>query len=157
MPKETRQLKLQSWQFFAAARKHLGPQAVTAIFGKRNARTAYMWGQDPAYTVDRSRDPLEALWHVMSELDTIGRGDVARAAVAYLCSALEEMSDVCHAVQELQPTLHEELLADYGSVAELQRAIHDEASDIETVRRLIQEAKAEIDRTLAKYLMEHEQ
>ncbi len=70
---------------------------------------------DPKYTIERCRDPLQHLHIFFSELDTFGRGDVARLAIRYLQSALDG-HDIDQ-VADLQPTVNAEILADYpGSV-----------------------------------------
>ena len=144
--------KLHTWQVFNVARRTLGPGTVANIFGRRNARSAYDWAQDPAYTVQRvKRDPLEALHLMLSMLVERGREDVARCAIEYLGTALE--GQLCPpTIKELKATLDAEILADFRAVSDLQEAIEKglEASQVKT---LAIEAKAEIDRTLAKYLM----
>ncbi len=141
--------KFQSWQFWAAAKKLLGESNLLLILGRRNARTIRMYSADPKYTVERCRDPLEHLHIIFSELDTFGRGDVARLAIKYLQSAIDPQ-DVSK-VADLQPTMDAEILADYKSVADLQVAIVDGAP-VDMVSDFAAEAKAEIDRTLAKYI-----
>ena len=145
--------KLQTWQVFHVARKVLGPGAVANIFGRRNARSAYDWAQDPAYTVQRvKRDPLESLHLMLSMLVERGREDVARAAIEYLGTALD--GELCpNEIKNLKPTLEAEILADFRAVAELQDGI-EEGLSTDQIKALALEAKAEIDRTLARYLME---
>lgn len=143
-------MKLQSWQFFNAARRALSPELVTSIFGRRNARAAYSWAQDPAYTQERCRDPLEALKILCERLEEIGRGDLVRCAVAYLASTLDHEESL-PSVKELQQTIDEELLADYSAVADLGAMIKAGAG-IEELRESTEETKAEIDRTLAKVI-----
>ena len=142
---------LQPWQVFHAANKHFTPGAIAKIFGKANIRTAYLYGQDPAYTEKRCKNPLEAMHMMFSRLDEIGRGDVARAGIAYLQTAIEPNEH--EAVADLQPTLQEEILADYSAVAALQRGI-EECEDVDLVDTLKQRAIDEIERTYAKYLQD---
>lgn len=146
--------KLQTWQVFRVARKILGPETVSNIFGRRNARSAYDWASDPAYTVQRvKRDPLESLHLMFSMMVERGREDVVRAAIEYLASVLEQ--GFCpQEVADLKPTLDAEILADFKAVADLQDAI-EEGLNGEDIKAFAQEAKAEIDRTLAKYLQEN--
>lgn len=141
--------KFQSWQFWAAAKKLLGEPNLMLILGKRNGRTIRMYSADPKYTQERCRDPLKHLHIIFSELDTFGRGDVARLAIRYLESAIDPQ-DVSR-IAEMQPTIEEEILADYKSVADLQVAIVDGAP-VDIVSDFAVEAKEEIDRTLAKYI-----
>ena len=143
--------KFQSWQFWAAAKKTLGESRLLLILGRRNGRTIRMYSADPRYTQERCRDPLEHLHIILSELDTFGRGDIARLAIAYLSTALDDNS--IPSAADLQPTMELEVLMDYQAVSDLQRAIADGAAPYQ-VDALAKEAKREIDRTLAKYLQE---
>lgn len=62
------------------------------VLGKKNARTIRLYSQDPAFTEDRSKDPLEALHIIFAEADEIGRGDLARKAIDYLATAIGDSS-----------------------------------------------------------------
>ena len=139
----------ESWQFWHAARKLLGDSYLLRVLGKRNARTIRMYGQDPRFTDDRCRDPLEHLRIILNDLALIGRGDIARAAIAYLSSALDDDHEEA-AVHDVLPTIQEEVLADYSAVARLQKAV-EECAPVDQVKDLVREAKEEIDRTFTRY------
>lgn len=141
--------KLQSWQIFHAANKHLTPGVIATIFGKSNVRSAYSYGQDPAVTQHRCKDPIEAVRMMLERLDEVGRGDVAKAAIAYMATAIEE--EYLAPVEDLQPTLELEMLKDFGAVASLQNAIENEMP-VDVVDNFRHEAVEEIDRTFAKYV-----
>lgn len=142
---------LQTWQIWHGFKKHLGESLLMQVLGKKNARTIRLYSQDPRFTEDRCKDPLESLHIIFSEADEIGRGDLARKAIAYLETALEDgRADISPAVQ-LLPTMDAEKLADYQKVAAFQKAI-DDGDDIDIVETLMKEAKDEIERTYAKYL-----
>lgn len=142
--------RFQSWQFWAAAKKLLGESRLMMILGRRNGRTIRTYSADPRYTQQRCKDPLEHLHTILSELDTFGRGDIARLAIQYLETALTTTDEVPTAC-ELQDTIEAEVLADYQAVAAMQAAI-DKGRPIDEVAELVAEAKAEIDRTLTKYI-----
>ena len=144
--------KFQSWQFWAAAKKLLGESNLMLILGRRNGRTIRMYSADPKYTIDRCRDPLQHLHIIFSELDTFGRGDVARLAIRYLESALDD-EPASDQVMDLLPTMDAEVLADYQAVADLQAAVRDRLP-VDQVADLASAARDEIDRTLAKYIEE---
>lgn len=142
---------LQTWQIWHGFKKHLGESLLMQVLGKKNARTIRLYSQDPRFTEDRCKDPLESLHIIFSEADEIGRGDLARKAIAYLETALEDgRTDISPAAQ-LLPTMDAEKLADYQKVAAFQKAI-DDGDDIDLVETLMKEAKDEIERTYAKYL-----
>ncbi len=139
--------KMQPWQVFHAARKYLGVDEAARIFN-REKRSAYSWAQDPAYTECRCKSPLELLHTLFERMDTVGIGYVARAAIRYLETAIDAEVDMDEIVAT-RPTLAEEILADYSSVAALQDAIN-RGCTVEEARGLALLAKAEIDRTVAK-------
>lgn len=143
--------KLATWQIWHAFKKTLGEPFLMHVLGKKNARTIRLYSQDPAFTEDRSKDPLEALHIIFAEADEIGRGDLARKAIDYLATAIGDSSYDMPAVRSLLPTLVEEKLADYQKLAAFQQAIDDQA-DVDMVEVLMNEAKEEIERTFAKYL-----
>lgn len=142
-------MKFEAWQVFAASFKAIGRAKVAACLGVTES-TAYQYGANPNTTGDkRCRNPLERMHSLLNELDTWGRADVCRDAINYLRSAFEEADP--KPVVELKATMNDELLADYQAVATLQRAI-ESCEQIDIVEVLVEEAKAEIDRTYAKYL-----
>lgn len=140
--------KMQPWQVFQAARKHLGAERVARIFN-REVRSAHNWAQDPVYTQCRCKTPLELLRNLFVEMDTVGRGDVAREAINYLAGAVDPVVDAAEIKMTL-PTIQQEILADYSKVAALQHGIED-GLDISEISYLKQEAIDEIERTFAKY------
>ena len=144
--------KLETWQIWHALKKALGETFLMAVMGKKNARTIRLYSQDPRTTEDRCKDPLEALHIIFSEADLIGRGDLARKAIDYLHTSLDDDGgyDATEA-SGLLPTMAEEKLAYYVKLAAFQKAIEDGA-DVDLVEVLMNEAKSEIERTYAKYL-----
>lgn len=143
--------ELQSWQIFHAARKFLSVERIVLIFGKKNARSVYTWAQDPRVTDDRCKDPLEATHTMLQDLDAIGRGDVARAAIDYLSTAIDHHDQFLAAVHDLKPTISEEILADFQAVSIYARSI-ESCENIDIVDALRQGAIDEINRTHAKFL-----
>ena len=139
--------KMQPWQVFHAAKKHLGVEAVARIFNKEK-RSAYNWAGDPACTEVRCKSPLELLHTLFERMDAAGCGYMARAAIRYLETALDDTDPPL--VREPLPTVQDELLADYAALAEFQRAIHA-GMDMDAVQSLKIAAIEEIERTVARY------
>lgn len=144
--------KLETWQIWHAMRKTLGDSFVMTILGRRNARTIRMYAQDPRFTGERSKDPIEALAILFNELDTYGRRDIAELAITHLQVAIGHSSSP-HSPNTLKETIDAELLADYQAVADLQSAINDKL-DQEDVKKAMHSAVQEIERTYAKYCQE---
>lgn len=142
---------LQTWQIWHGFKKHLGESLLMQVLGKKNARTIRLYSQDPRFTEDRCKDPLESLHIIFSEADEIGRGDLARKAIDYLLTAIGDHNYDLTPASQLLPTMDAEKLADYQKVAAFQKAI-DDGADADLVETLMNEAKDEIERTYAKYL-----
>lgn len=149
-------LKMQSWQVFSFARKHLGSPLLNTIFGKKNARKIDYWCQDPRYTnkPEGSYDPINGVKRLLAVLDDYGHDSIIRSAVNYMTADTSAASSMAEpALADLQPTLTEEILRDYKAVADLQRAIED-GENIDLVDALKDEAIDEIARTVALYRKE---
>ena len=123
---------------------------VADIFGVKQ-RTVYRWRAD-GVTAERATSQMENFRHLLELLVMFDREDVARAAVEYFSSAINQDADV-HDVAPLLPTIHEEELADYQKVAALHSAI-EEGKPMPEIISLKIEAVEEIERTVAKYAKE---
>jgi hypothetical protein len=122
------------------------------LWGRRNSRILRLYTQNPAFTERTAKCALERLWHIFRELQAAGRPDVARQALTYLQSAIEDKEQAeLFALDEVKETMAEEILADFHAVAELQDAI-DAVDPPDIVRLYAKKAIAEIDRTVAKYV-----
>ena len=145
--------KMQSWQVFHFARKHLGNSVLYAIFGKKKARAIDTWAQDPRYTQKQegSYDPVLGVKTLLETLDDYGHTDVVRQAVNYMTANTSAAAD-CDPplIQDLQPTISDEILCDYKAVAEMQAAI-EAGESVVYVSALKDEAIDEIARTVALY------
>jgi hypothetical protein len=133
MPKS--RAKLQPWQIFHASYKALGMQVMMAIWGKSHNRIIYAYGQDPAVTEKRVRNPIEKLREMFAELALIGRGSVARAAIDYLQAALDDDCEPAE-IAGLQSTIEAEILRDYSAVGKLQELI-EAGADPAAVRQAL--------------------
>lgn len=144
--------KMQSWQVFHFARKHLGTSVLYQIFGKKSARAVDLWAQDPRFTNKPvgAYDPMQGIKTLIELLDDNGHDDVVRCALNFLLSDTSISSGVEPNIQDLQSTIAEEVVRDYKAVAEMQAAIED-GEAIEWVEALKQDAIDEITRTVALY------
>lgn len=150
MPKES--TKLQSWQIFHYARKHLGRSVLYGIFGKRHARTVDHWSQDPRFTdkEEKAFDPIQGVKDLLSILDDHGHCGVVRSCLSYLSAETSCAASNTEDIVEPLPTIGEELLADFRAVAKLQSVIELDKG-IEAVLAAKREAISEIERTVALY------
>jgi len=144
--------KLATWQLWHAMKCHLGEGFLMKILGRRNGRTIRLYCQDPNFTEDRCKDPLQTLHLLFCELVVIGRGDVAKKAIAFLQTAIRPETEIC-AVEQLKDSMSAEILADFSAVEALRRAIDDGANLVDIKKRK-DLAVEEIERTYAFALKE---
>ena len=147
--------KMQSWQIFSFARKHLSASTLYAIFGKKKARAIDYWCEDPLYTAkpEGAYDPIQGVKHLLSNLDDLSHFGVVRATLAYLAEGTCAETDQEQQIQEPLSTLTAEILADFRAVADMQRAI-ESRQPVDEVEEMMIDAVAELERTVAKYRQE---
>ena len=150
MPKSA--TKLQSWQIFHYARKHLNRSTLYSIFGKKNARTVDYWCENPKFTgkSEEAYDPIQGVKDLLETLDDQGHCDVVRSAVAFMVSGTSIESEDGTAIKDILPTLTEEILADFRAVAAMQASI-EAGQHPDEVAAWKRSAIAELERTVAKY------
>lgn len=151
MPKEAP--KMQSWQVFHYARKHLKASLLYAIFGKKNARAVDYWCENPEFTArpPESYDPIRGVKRLLESLDDHGHCAVVKSCINYLSAGTSACCDLSPQIEDLKATLAEEILADYSAVAALQAAIEG-GHNIASIQRCKAAAIAEIERTVAHHL-----
>lgn len=145
-------VKMQSWQVFHYARKHLTRSVLYTIFGRKNARAVDYWCEDPRYTAKHTGayDPIQGVKTLIDTLDDRGHCDVVRSIFAFLSTGTTCETGKDPEITDLLPTVGEEILADFRTVGDLQRAIEAGAS-LDEVKQYRGLAIAEIDRTIARY------
>ena len=141
--------RLETWQIWHAMRKTISDSFIMGVLGRRNARTIRMYAQDPRCTVDRSKDPIEALAILFDELATYGRADIAELGIKHLQQSIGCDKDL-RCPDQLKPTVDAEILADFQVVADMKAAI-EANKDPDEVRIAMTEAIHEIERTYTKY------
>jgi len=70
---------MQSWEIYDVARKTLRNE-MYEIYGNRNARTIDYWAQDPDFSADHKRNPIDRLEMLVKGLAANGRRDAALSA-----------------------------------------------------------------------------
>jgi hypothetical protein len=155
MPKEAN--KMQSWQVFHYARKHLSASKLYAIFGKKNARAVDYWCENPDYTarLQEAYDPIRGVKRLLESLDDHGHCAVVKSTLSYLSSGTSACCDLAPQVEQLRDTIAEEILADYSAVAALQNAIEN-SHNIASIQQKKAAAISEIERTVAHYLKDNQ-
>ena len=79
---------LTSWQVFHAAKEVLGLDFLYHLWGFRNARLIQAWCADPRECESAAPNPIDKLQRMLEELHTLGRRDLALAAVKCIARPL---------------------------------------------------------------------
>jgi len=79
--------RLSSWQFYHAAQKVMGRERLSQLY-TRSARLVTYWAADPRFVDVHHRNPLDRIRDMIIEMDLLGAGDVARAAIDFLAEPL---------------------------------------------------------------------
>jgi hypothetical protein len=142
---------MKSWEIYNVARKALGT-GICKIYGNRNARTIDYWAQDPAFSADRKRNPIDRLGALLAKLDAIGERDTAKSALRLLAEAINcRVVDRVAAVPDKE-TLLEEILDDMPHIVAYQSAL--QGDDLEEVDRAEAALARELAQNRVKYLEE---
>ena len=80
-------MKFESWQVFKVAIKSLSPSILQHIY-TRSTRLVYYWAADPRCTNKSERNPIDRIRDMLDELDNVGKGEYARAAIDYMAEPL---------------------------------------------------------------------
>lgn len=79
--------RFASWQFYHAAQKVMGRERLSKLY-TRSARLVTYWAADPRFVDVRHRNPLDRIRDMIVEMDLLGAGDIARAAIDFLAEPL---------------------------------------------------------------------
>lgn len=111
-------------------------------------RTIYRWQADGT-TSARSASVLEKMRDLFGDLIKADRIDLARAAIEYLNSIVEDATSGVGIVP-LANTMHEEVNRDFLAVGRLAAAINNQ-EPVAVVRSWGQAVNEEVNRSIAKY------
>jgi len=144
---------IQSWQVFHACKAKLGKEYLLQLWGFRNARLIQAWCADPRECESAAPNPIDKLQRMLEELHTLGRRDLALAAVKCIARPLGfevrdpkdiqtdkedpnlEFLDVVNAVGEVSKELQKAL--EDNTLTEREKASVLEAVD-EAIKQLMQ-------------------
>jgi hypothetical protein len=134
---------MKSWEIYHAARKHL-KKDLHEVYGNRSSRMIDYWAQDPDFSADPKRNPIDRLQDLLVRFDKCGQRNVALSALRILAGTVDcRVVDRKTAVPDKE-TLLEEILDDMPCLLEYQKTL--QGHDLEAVDR----AKAELDREMAE-------
>ncbi|MCP4678712.1 MAG: hypothetical protein GY854_25025 [Deltaproteobacteria bacterium] len=144
---------MKSWQVYDVARKALKNELYD-IYGNRNARMINYWAQDPDFSADPKRNPLDRLESLLTHLADAGKRETAISAVRILASRLDcSISDRAEAIPD-RPTLMGEIIDDMPCLVAYQKAL--EGHDLEEVDRTESELQRELAENRVKFIEIHQ-
>jgi hypothetical protein len=134
---------MKSWEVYYRARKAIKSD-LYEIYGNRSSRMIDYWAQDPAFSAEHKRNPVDRLGEMLVRLCRAGEHSAAKSALRILANGI---NCAVHDREEVVPdkeTLYEEILDDMPCLIDYQRAL--QANDLEAV----DQAKAALDREMAE-------
>jgi hypothetical protein len=134
---------MKSWQIYNTARTLMKSQLL-AVYGNRNSRIIDYWAQDPAFSADHKRNPIDRMEALLGKLCECGRREVAISAVRILANQTNCTVQDREEVIPDKDSLLEEILDDMPYLINYQKAL--QGDDLEEVDR----AKEELDREMAE-------
>ncbi len=140
---------LETWQRWAAYRYILGDVWLSKLYGV-GPRTLQRYSADPAFTESSERNPDDRHRTVLRQLMERGRPDLARQVVG---DDAQLVGCELRCLDEVEPDkrdIRDECLDDHGPVHEFHEAVRSRQS-VKWVRHLWQQAKKELDETMALY------
>ncbi len=146
---------MESWQIFYIAHKKLPPGRLQNIY-RRSKRLVAYWAANPRDCDVTHRNPIDRIRLMLDELNLIGYGEYARAAIDYMAEPLcGEFSDKASAISDKGSVDGEaaDLSVAAGSlIAEIRSALEDDLLDTaeririkEAARKAIQEIEQLLD------------
>ena len=143
---------MKSWEIYDAARKALKSE-LHNIYGNRNARMINYWAQDPDFSADPKRNPIDRLESLLKHLADAGERDVAISAVRILAGCLDCTVTIREEAIPDRPTLMGEIIDDMPCLVAYQKAL--EGHDLEEVDRTESELQRELAENRVKFVEIH--
>ncbi len=144
---------MKSFEIYDAARKAL-KHDLYEIYGNRNARMIDYWAQDPAFSADHKRNPIDRLGQLLGRLTRAGCRDVAMSALRILAAELDCVIDNRKDAVPDKETMLGEIVDDMPCLVVYQRAL--QGNDIEEVDRSEAELQRELAENRVKFLETHQ-
>jgi hypothetical protein len=140
---------MKSWQIYDRARKSLRNE-MYEIYGNRSSRMIDYWAQDPDFSAETKRNPIDRLEELLRRLCEADERDAAKAALRILAHAtncyIRDRSDI-HPDKE---TLAEEIIDDLPRLVDYHQALL--GTDLEEVDRARAALERELTETRMKFI-----
>ena len=133
---------MRSWEVYERARKIL-KKTIYPIYGNRSSRMIDYWAQDPDFSADPKRNPIDRLEQLLKALVAHGGKDIAMSALRILASTVDCELVPREKVVPDKATLFEEILDDLPFLVTYHEAL--QGDDLEAVDRARQQLNRELD------------
>lgn len=140
---------MKSWQIYDEARKIL-KKKIYKIYGNRNSRMIDYWAQDPDFSADPKRNPIDRLEGLVRSLVENGAHEVAISVVRILAAAVNCDVVTRAAVVPDKETLLEEILDDLPFVLRYHEAL--QGADLEEVDKARHKLIVELDENRVRFI-----
>ena len=140
---------VKSWQIYDRARKLL-KREMYRIYGNRSARLIDYWAQDPDFSAEAKRNPIDRLQALLEAFVEAGRTDLALNAVRLLAGCIDCAVEPREPVVPDRETLLGEIVDDMPCLVAYQVAL--EGDDLEEVDRCEAELKRELAENRVKFI-----
>ena len=147
-------MQIQSWQIYHVARKKL-PRGMLQKIYRRSSRLIQYWAADPKYVDKSQRNPRDRIRDMLEQLDLLGFGEYARAAIDYMAEPLGGRFEYIDSATTDKGTIDGELtditiafgrLADHLRIATADGTI--DPDELITITNAAREMKQEIEQLL---------
>jgi hypothetical protein len=140
---------MKSWQIYERARKAL-KQQMYEIYGNRSSRMVDYWAQDPDFSAETKRNPIDRLEELLLRLCESGERETARAALRILAAGVGCYVRDRAEVTPDKETLAEEIVDDLPCLVDYHRALQGE--DLEEVDRARSALERELTENRVKFI-----
>jgi hypothetical protein len=142
---------MKTWEIYDAARKVL-KKTIYHVYGNRSSRLIDYWAQDPRFSADPKRNPIDRLEALLSTLVDKGKGgkEVALSAVRILANTVDcDLTPRGEAVPD-KGTLLEEILDDLPFLVQYHEAL--QGHDLEAVDKARAALETELDENRVMFI-----
>jgi hypothetical protein len=140
---------MKSWQIFDEARKVLKKE-IYKIYGNRSSRLVDYWAQDPKFSADPKRNPIDRLEGLIKSMKENGAREAAISIVRILAAGVDCDVVPRSKVVPDKDTLIEEILDDLPFVLRYHEAL--QGTDLEAVDKARHKLIVELDENRVRFI-----
>jgi hypothetical protein len=143
---------MKSWEIYQRARKVLRNE-MYEVYGNRSSRMIDYWAQDPDFSAETKRNPIDRLEELLRRLCEAGERDAAKSALRILAHAANCYVRDRSEITPDKETLAEEIIDDLPRLVDYHQAL--QGSDLEEVDRARAALERELTENRVKFIEVH--